>query len=41
MLMQSDQLAYFTSAMQIQERQTGKDSLLENKHNLMDQHVNL
>ena len=40
--MQNDQLAHFTttSAIKTQESQTGKDSLLENKKNLMDQHGN-
>lgn len=42
MFMQDDQLAHFTntSAIQTQESQTGKDSVLENKKNLMDQDVN-
>lgn len=42
MFMQDDQLAHVTnnSAIQTQESQTGKDSLLENKNNLMDQHIN-
>lgn len=41
--MLNDRLAHSTntSAIQTQESQTGKDSLLENKKNLIDQQVNL